>query len=239
MSLIPFAEKKLITPGSSDPRIIPIGVIWHVDAGNASDLYDFFKNRSGGIESHGHVRLDGHLYQYRDTDYEADANYKANSFVENGKRYGYLSFETQGFGDGEWTEAQLDTIQEVNLWAHEEYGIPYRVCRNSTDPGYGYHTLFGSPSAWTPVAKSCPGPKRIKQFHSIVVPRMQSEEEMNAQEKAQMQRIEKKLDDLTEDLKTFRERERNRDAATKARLQQIIKNGAKQSDLDALIAELS
>lgn len=187
MALIPFAEKKLIHPGSSDPPIIPIGVILHVDAGNAYDLYDFFKNRSGGIESHGHIAKDGKLFQYRDTGYEADANYKANSFVKGGKRYGYLSFETQGFGPGEWTTAQLETIKDVLLWAKEVHSIPMRVCQNSQDPGVGYHTLFGSPSAWTPVAKSCPGPDRIKQFNNIIVPWMKSggkkEEEMSWDEK--------------------------------------------------------
>lgn len=172
MAIIPFAEKRLITPGSSDPPIIPIGMIFHVDAGNASDLYDFFKNRSGGIESHGHIRKDGPLYQYRDTGYESDANYKANSFYKDGKRYGYLSFETQGFGSGFWTSEQIQTIKKLILWGNSEYGIPFRVCRNTTDPGIGYHTLFGAPSAWTPIAKSCPGPNRKQQFHKVIVPWM-------------------------------------------------------------------
>lgn len=241
MALIPFAEKKLIYPGSNDPPIVPIGIIWHVDAGNASDLHDFFKHRSGGIESHGHVRLDGHLFQYRDTDYEADANLKANSFYMNGRRFGYLSFETQGYGDGLWTKAQLDTINEVNRWGHEVHGIPMRVCRTPQDGGVGYHTLFGSPSEWTPVAKSCPGPNRIKQFYSTVVPRMQSgeeEAEMNTQEKAQMVRIEQKLDKLQTAFSTFRGNEADRDRATKARLVKILQTGAKKADLEALVKEL-
>jgi hypothetical protein len=41
--------------------------------------------------------------------------------------------------------------------------------------GVGYHTLFGAPGAWTPVAKSCPGPKRKVQFHDWLVPWMKDQ----------------------------------------------------------------
>lgn len=166
MSLIPFATKRLITPGANDPRIeARIGIL-HVDAGNAYDLYDFFKNRSGGIESHGHIAKDGRLFQYRDTGWEADANYKANQFA--------LSFETQGYGEGEWTHQQISMIKRVMLWARERHGIPLRKVTSWNDPrgGWGHHTLFGAPSQWTPVAKSCPGPDRKKQFDNILVPWM-------------------------------------------------------------------
>jgi hypothetical protein len=171
MPIPPFAERFLIPAGANDPAIIPIGVILHVDAGNAESLYEFFRDRSGGIESHAHVRRDGTVQWFRDTGREADANYKANSFIgADGRRYGYISIETQGFGPGEWTDAQLDTIKRILLWAHEVHGIPLEVCTNPTDPGIGYHTLFGAPSAWTPVSKSCPGPDRIRQFRNVIVP---------------------------------------------------------------------
>lgn len=166
MATIPFAEKKLIPPGENDPRIkARIGIL-HVDDGNVADLYDFFKNRSGGIESHGHVRKDGHLYQYRDLDFEADANYKANPFA--------LSFETQGLGEGEWTPAQLNTIKAIMLWCRDERGIPLRKVTSWNDPvgGWGYHILFDE---WHPKAKSCPGPDRIKQFDNVLVPWMREQ----------------------------------------------------------------
>lgn len=178
MALIPFAEKKLIAPGSNDPYIIPIGIILHVDAGNVADLYDYFRYRSGGIESHGHIRKDGHLYQYRDTSREADANYRANSFIgHDGRRYGFLSFETQGLGAGKWTDEQLATIKRVIEWGNDEHGIPMRVAPEWNAPGIGYHTMFGAPGPWTPVAKSCPGPDRIKQFNTIIKPWLAEPEE--------------------------------------------------------------
>lgn len=168
MAVVPFARKKLIKPGANDPRIeARIGIL-HVDAGNAYDLEDYFRYRSGGIESHLHIPKDGTLDQYRDTDWEADANYKANPFA--------ISVETQGYGAGKWTGEQIDMIKRVMLWCRDTHGIPLRKVTSWNDPrgGWGYHTLFGAPSEWTPVAKSCPGPDRIEQFHSILVPWMAS-----------------------------------------------------------------
>lgn len=177
MAIIPFAEKKLIAPGANDPRIKARVGILHVDAGNAPDLFDFFRNRSGGIESHGHVRKDGHLFQYRDTAFQADANLDANDFA--------VSFETQGLGAGEWTDEQLETIKQIMLWARKAHGIPLRKVTSWNDPrgGWGYHTLFGAPSHWTPVAKSCPGPHRIKQFNDVLVPWMKTVIRPKPQEK--------------------------------------------------------
>lgn len=171
MAIIDFATKKLIPPGSNDPRIeARIGIL-HVDAANAYDLYDYFKDRSGGIESHGHITKSGKLFQYRDTAYEADANYKANAFA--------LSFETQGYGEGEWTDDQIAMIKRVMLWAAKEHGIPLRKVTSWNDPrgGWGHHTLFGAPGPWTPVAKSCPGPDRKKQFDNVLVPWMRDANE--------------------------------------------------------------
>lgn len=166
MATIPFAKQSLIRPGASDPRIeARIGIL-HVDAANAYDLEDYFRYRSGGIESHGHIPRDGSLFQYRDTAFQADANYRANDFA--------LSFETQGYGTGTWTDAQISMIKRVMLWCVQAHGIPLRQVSTWNDPrgGWGYHTLFGAPSPWTPVAKSCPGEDRKKQFHNILVPWM-------------------------------------------------------------------
>ena len=162
MALCPFATHKLIPAGSNDPRIDARAAILHVDAGNASSLYDYFRYRSGGIESHFFVKLDGTIEQYRDTAYQADANLDANDFA--------ISIETQGFGGGKWTAAQLASIKRLLRWLHAEHGIPFRKIQHWDGSGVGYHTLFGAPSHWTPYAKTCPGPERIKQFNEILVP---------------------------------------------------------------------
>jgi N-acetyl-anhydromuramyl-L-alanine amidase AmpD len=166
MALCPFAVHLLIPPGSSDPAIKPRVAVLHVDAGGASSLFSYFRDRSGGIESHFHIRWDGTIEQYRDTGFQADANLKANDFA--------VSIETQGFGNGKWTPAQLASIKRLLLWLKEEHGIPLVRCSGPFGAGVGYHTMWGSPSDWTPVAKSCPGPNRIAQFDSDIVPWMES-----------------------------------------------------------------
>lgn len=163
MALCPFATKRLIPPGSSDPRIRPRVAVLHVDAGDAGSLYDYFRNRSGGIESHFHVKKTGEIEQYRDTDYQADANNKANDFA--------VSIETQGYGAGEWNAAQLASIKRLLVWLNEAHpAIRLAKCDRWDGSGIGYHVQFGAPGPWTPVAKSCPGPDRIRQFDNIIVP---------------------------------------------------------------------
>lgn len=167
----PGADKKEIRPGENDPPITPIGIILHTDAGNSASLYNYFNGPSGGIESHFHIPKSKPVEQYRSTGYEADANLKANSFFADGKRYGFISVETQGLAGDAWTDYQLAEIKKLILWARSVHPkILLRVCPGPFAAGIGYHTLFGSPSQWTPVAKSCPGPVRIKQFDNVIVP---------------------------------------------------------------------
>lgn len=108
--------------------------------------------------------------QYRDTKYEADANYHANSFVKGGKTYGYISIETQGFASGEWNAVQLAEIKKLLVWLSHTHNFPLKKCANPTDPGVGWHVMFGAPGPWTPHAKVCPGPDRVKQYNEILVP---------------------------------------------------------------------
>lgn len=170
MAWYPKAVRREIAPGANDPAIRVVGAILHVDAGNASSLFNYFNGPSGGIESHFHIRKDGVVEQYRDTGREADANYKANSFLDGDVRKGYVSVETQGLEAGEWTPEQVAAIKALLSWLSATHGFPLRKCRDPRDPGVGFHTLFGAPSAWTPVSKSCPGPDRKRQFERVLVP---------------------------------------------------------------------
>lgn len=172
MAWYPLAIKKNINPGPNDPPIKVVGAIMHVDSGDSKSLYNYFKNDSGGIESHFFVLKDGSVEQYRDTGYEADANLKANSFTMPGlvTRFGFVSIETQGKDRGEWTPQQLAAIKALLLWLSATHNFPLQKCDNPRGPGVGYHTMFGAPGPWTPVAKDCPGPDRIRQFNSVLVP---------------------------------------------------------------------
>lgn len=164
--IYPAAKQLLIPPGENDPAIVPRIAVLHVDAGNATSLYTFFRDRSGGIESHFFVRKDGVVEQYRNIFRQADANLDANNFA--------VSIETQGFGAGEWNDAQLTAIKALLQWLHTEAGIPLIRCSAWDGKGVGYHVMFGAPGHWTPVSKTCPGPDRVKQFDSVLVPWMKS-----------------------------------------------------------------
>jgi hypothetical protein len=170
MAIYPAAKLRNIPPGVNDPAIIAMGAILHVDAANSGSLYSYFNGPSGGIESHFFVRKDGVVEQYRDTKYEADANYHANSFVKGGKTYGYISIETQGFASGEWNAAQLAEIKKLLVWLSHTHNFPLKKCATPADPGVGWHVMFGAPGPWTPHAKVCPGPDRVKQYNEILVP---------------------------------------------------------------------
>lgn len=144
------------TPGGKiDPRV----VVFHVTAGlgNAAP--------HDGLEWHFEVSLSGALEQQVDTNQRADANYKANPFA--------ISIETEGKGDGAWTDAQLDTLVRVSHWIIDVHPkVKAQRCNRWDGSGFGYHVMWGAPGPWTPVAKSCPGPRRIEQFDAVLLPRI-------------------------------------------------------------------
>lgn len=171
---LPGAIAKPIAPGANDPTIKPVGLVLHTAVSKSSSLFDFFRTKSGGIESHFYVRSDGVIEQYRSIFREADAQLDGNSFTLDGKLCGFVSVETEGLASDLWTDAQLAAIKKIAFWVHSQSAFPWRVCPAWNSPGIGYHTMWGSPSHWTPVAKSCPGPKRILQFRSVIVPWIES-----------------------------------------------------------------
>jgi len=167
MAIYPKAAQRLIPHNpAQDPRITPRVAILHVDAGGATgaDLARYFTVGSGGIESHFSIDYDGTVTQFRDTAYQADANMSANGFA--------VSIETQGKAEGAWTTAQLEAIKALLLWLHDTHGIPLVKCPRWDGSGVGYHILFMQ--EWAGGPRSCPGPLRIQQFGSVIVPWMAS-----------------------------------------------------------------
>ena len=165
MALYPKAVKRLIPHNEAqDPHILPRVAILHVDAGGATgaDLARYFTSGSGGIESHFTIDYDGTVTQFRDTYWQADANMQANNFA--------ISIETQGKADGSWTDAQLASIKALLLWLNTTHKIPLVKCPTWFGYGVGYHILFMQ--EWAGGPRSCPGPKRIRQFYDVLVPWM-------------------------------------------------------------------
>jgi hypothetical protein len=172
----------------SQPRITPTTIIDHTIVGTGEQGYQHFLNRSA-LESHFIVENDGAIWQLMDTDRQADANLDANSFA--------ISIETGDRGDPDnqpWTQAQLDSL----IWLHEQLRrvhptIPRQKCPTWNGGGLGYHTLFGAPSHWTPVAKSCPGRIRKIQWAAELLPAFlhpeTEEDDMSAEAEAQIKSI--------------------------------------------------
>ena len=168
---MPGAIIKNIPPGSNDPAITPVGGVLHVAVSESDSLYPYFDGPSGGIESHFYVRYDGTIEQYRSIYFEADANYKGNSFMRGGKRCGLLSIENEGWGAGKWAAEQIASMKNIILWANAEADVPIQPITTWDGDGWGYHTMFGAPGPWTDKAgKTCPGPDRIVQFKEIIRP---------------------------------------------------------------------
>jgi hypothetical protein len=158
-------------PGD-EPAIRPTTGIFHTMVGTLPSVDDYFRSgRSGGIESHFGVggpwegtHYDGLVYQWRDTREQADANFRANGFG--------VSIETSDGGDPDrpWSPKQVDALVDLGRWLAAEEKIPRRICPAWNAGGFGWHTMWGAPSEWTPVSKTCPGPVRIRQLQQIVLP---------------------------------------------------------------------
>jgi hypothetical protein len=172
LALYSKAKQELIKPGPNDPRLdVVVGSIGHVAVSEGSDLYNWFNGPSGGVESHFYIQRDGDVIQYRDTRYEADAQGLGNSWLVGSQRYGFVSYETQGMGEGEWTPEQLASIKALITWVNETHGSPWQKTPAYRGRGHGYHSLFPE---WNPNGHTCPGPDRIVQFNNIIVPWLNS-----------------------------------------------------------------
>lgn len=157
------AAVRLLPENYQQRRIRPIGLIFHSIVGSAEAAYGKFLN-SSTLESTFIVRKDGGIIQLMDTTVQADANYLANTL------YGSVETEDNGHPDIDpWTEPQLQALIKIGLFYHHTHGVPITRVRYHGDPGIGYHTMFGAPGPWTPVAKSCPGRARIAQFDRLLV----------------------------------------------------------------------
>ena len=179
MALYPKATWRPVVGVDKDPPIVAVGVILHVRGGTGDSLFGYFNGPSGGIESHFYLNNKLDWEQYRDTDREADANYKGNSWVVDGIRYGFLSVETEGGANGAWSDGVIAELQEFLMWASTEHKFPLRKATGFHGTGVGYHVQFGAGlglDAWSNAAgKVCPGPERIAQYYNTIVPWMNAD----------------------------------------------------------------
>jgi hypothetical protein len=168
MAWYPGATKMELQPESdAQPAIKPTQFILHsiVAPWTPRRTYEYWRD-STNLESHFGLGYDGSLGQFIGTETRADANGVANRRADG---TGAVSLESASNlqASDPWTDEQMESIVRLGVWLHQEHGIPLRICRSSTDPGYGYHRLH---AAWNPDAHSCPGDARVEQFHKVVFP---------------------------------------------------------------------
>lgn len=160
-------EVRLKAQGSTP--IVPDQIILHSLANNNNFEagWSWMVSPSNQLEAHVAIRLDGYRRQAVPYRMRADANYHANS---DDRGYGAISVETDSSINAEepWTPDQVESTVELLTELCLEFDIPARLCRDPEDPGIGWHIMWGTPGEWTPVAKACPGPARIKQVPGIV-----------------------------------------------------------------------
>jgi hypothetical protein len=198
-----FAVKKPLPEAESQPRITPRVVIVHTMDGTLLGTDSLFRSKFK-LESHFGIGgptdgadLDGVIFQWMDTDREADANLDANAFA--------VSIETSDGGDPSrpWSPKQLDALVRLIGALCDHHGIPRQICDRADGSGLGWHVMFGAPGPWTPEVKTCPGPVRIKQLQDTVFPAvmghqppsmtMAQEDDMTGEQARQLEAIFKGL----------------------------------------------
>lgn len=188
----PGAEKMILLPESNEQQPIrPTQLIFHSIIANwtARRTFEYWRD-STNLESHFGLGYAGDLGQYLPVNVRADANYRANRRPDG---TGAMSMETasNSTGTDPWTDAQIEKMIAVGVWAHQEHGLPLRICTTPDGGGFGYHRLHEA--EWAVLGTSCPGPARIKQFREIVFPGIvarangtQEEEDMTPEQAKQL-----------------------------------------------------
>lgn len=168
MAWYPGAVRMELQPESDNQQAIrPTQFIVHsiIAPWTARRTYEYWRD-STSLESHFGVDYEGTVGQYIGTETRADANAGAN---RRGDGTGAVSAETASNLEGSdpWNAKQIEDLIAIGAWLHERHGIPLRICRTHSDPGFGYHSMFPQ---WSTNGTACPGKARIKQFREVVFP---------------------------------------------------------------------
>lgn len=167
MAWYPGAERLELQPESdTQPAIRPTQMIVHsiVAPWTPRRTYEYWQNSN--LESHFGLGYDGNIAQYIGTQTRADANAGANRRADG---TGAVSVETASntSASDPWTDAQVEELVKLGVWMHQHHGIPLRMCRTASDPGFGYHRLHRD---WSTSGTACPGDARVHQFKTVVLP---------------------------------------------------------------------
>lgn len=168
MARYPGAVWMPITANYGGPRARTRAVVLHVDAGGASSLHGWFSNPAALASSHFYVTYSGRVEQYLDTSLTAWTQRTGNASC--------IGIETQGLGEGAWTENQLASLARLLRWLCQYYSIPVQDMRTSRPNavGVGMHRYGIDPwrvadgEVWGGNGKVCPGEQRVAQFPGLL-----------------------------------------------------------------------
>lgn len=178
MARYPAATWRPIPENSSQPAIIPVGVVLHTAVSDTASLHDYWARDAVHIESHFYVQERGGVEQYVDTAIRADCQLDGNSWTRDGKRYGFISVESwddypHGWANASdvpvWTDEQVKSLASLVAWLAETHGFPLVKATGPQGTGVGYHRQFTSETAprWNE-SHACPGDRRIAQMSQII-----------------------------------------------------------------------
>jgi hypothetical protein len=132
----------------------------------------------GGTESHFGVGPDGTIYQWQDTDFQADANGNGNWHVISSENAdtGAPFPSWAGSDVPPLTPQQVEANAQIAAWLYRTHGIPLGIA-GSSKPGarglavhrYGVpgYMPAGAEQWSTARGKACPGDRRIAQLPAI------------------------------------------------------------------------
>ena len=161
-----FAIWRPVPDNRTQPTMRATQVIMHSMASPGTTpqgLISYWSQPGTPLESHFIVGRDGRAWQLVDTARSADANFHANRRPDG---TGAISIETEdNIGNPDtlpWTQAQIDTLVRLALWAARVHGIPRRRCPSPSSPGIGYHavalsTLVPTGTGLRAIAELCVG----------------------------------------------------------------------------------
>lgn len=164
----PGAKKRPLGT-QTEPKIdTPRVFIIHTMSGYLSGTDAYFRTGGyTGTESHFGIggswdgTHDGEVWQWQAIDHQADAQYDGNTIA--------TSVETSdgAHDDVPWTGPQIEAIITLGVWWCRQTGNPARLVQAPTEHGFGWHAQF---HAWNKAGHDCPGPVRLAQYKTQVVP---------------------------------------------------------------------
>lgn len=167
---IDWAKIRLLGP-ETEPKIgTPRVMIFHTMVGNLQGTDSMFHQGGfDGTEATWGVggpwegaAFDGLLYQWQLAGYQADAQFAGNAYAD--------SVETAdgGVPTHPWSSKQLATLIKLTVDWCKGTGNPCQLIAHETDHGLGYHSQWHD---WNLDSHQCPGPVRIGQLRTIVIPK--------------------------------------------------------------------